>query len=236
MVQRRRHEENRRDNYGFVKVELLPGNVGYLKLERLQRRPRGRAHGGGRHELPRPAATPSSSTSPPTAAARRQHDPAARRATWSTDRPTSTASTSGPPTSTKQFWTLPYVPGPRLPDVPVYVLTSGRTFSAAEEFTYNLKNLERATIVGETTGGGAHPVDRHSFDFGDYQVILSLPFGRAVNPITDTNWEGTGIEPHLVCASQRGSGHGTSRRAGNAGRAVRGPRAPLPPRRGRARV
>ena len=44
-----------------------------------------------------------------------------------------------------------------MPDVPVYVLTSNKTFSAAEEFTYNLKNLKRATIIGETTGGGAHP-------------------------------------------------------------------------------
>ena len=62
--------------------------------------------------------------------------------------------------STDQFWTQAYVEGPRMADVPVYVLTSPRTFSAAEEFTYNLKNMERATIVGETTGGGAHPVER----------------------------------------------------------------------------
>jgi len=86
-------------------------------------------------------------------------------------------------------------------DIPVYVLTSGNTFSAAEEFTYNLKNLERATIVGETTGGGAHPIDRHWFTFPEYFVTMSLPFGRAVNPITGTNWEGTGIEPHLACKS-----------------------------------
>jgi retinol-binding protein 3 len=99
----------------------------------------------------------------------------------------------------KQFWTLPYVPGPSMADIPVYVLTSGRTFSAAEEFTYNLKNLERATIVGETTGGGAHPVTRHTFDFPEYQVGMALPFGRAINPITGTNWEGTGIDPHLAC-------------------------------------
>jgi C-terminal processing protease CtpA/Prc len=51
-----------------------------------------------------------------------------------------------------QFWTLPWVDGERRPEVPVYVLTSARTFSAAEEFTNNLKVLKRATIVGETTG------------------------------------------------------------------------------------
>ncbi len=53
---------------------------------------------------------------------------------------------------TEQFWTQSWVPGTRLPDVPVFVLTSGRTFSAAEEFTYDLKNLKRATLVGETDG------------------------------------------------------------------------------------
>jgi hypothetical protein len=96
---------------------------------------------------------------------------------------------------TEQFWTSSWVPGTRLPDVPVFVLTSSRTFSAAEEFTYDLKSLKRATIVGETTGGGAHPVDTHRVH--GYPVVMSLPFGRAVNPITGTNWEGTGVEPDV---------------------------------------
>ena len=98
---------------------------------------------------------------------------------------------------TNQFWTQAHVEGPRLVDVPIYVLTSRRTFSGAEEFTYNLKNLERATIIGETTGGGAHPVEGHYFDFGDFVVTMALPFGRAINPVTGTNWEGTGVEPHI---------------------------------------
>ena len=58
----------------------------------------------------------------------------------------------------RQFWTLPHVQGQRYGNAkPVYILTSNRTFSAAEEFTYNLKHLKRAIVVGETTGGGAHP-------------------------------------------------------------------------------
>jgi hypothetical protein len=80
-------------------------------------------------------------------------------------------------------------------DTDLYILTSPYTFSAAEEFTYNMKNLERATIVGETTGGGAHPVKYTAWP--DLKVSLSVPFGRAVNPVTGTNWEGTGIEPHI---------------------------------------
>jgi len=95
---------------------------------------------------------------------------------------------------TQQFWTLTHVPGERLIETDLYILTSSRTFSAAEEFTYNLKNMERATIVGETTGGGAHPVSAHIINDN---FIVRVPFGRAVNPITETNWEGTGIEPHV---------------------------------------
>jgi hypothetical protein len=102
---------------------------------------------------------------------------------------------------TRQFWTSPHVQGRRYgKDKPVYVLTSVRTFSAAEEFTYNLKTLKRATIVGETTGGGAHPggVRRISDHFG-----IWVPAGRAINPITKSNWEGTGIEPDIKTDAPR---------------------------------
>jgi len=95
---------------------------------------------------------------------------------------------------TTEFWTLRDVPGARLADKPVFVLTSKRTFSGAEEFAYNLKNLKRATITGETTGGGAHPVSGHRID--DHFTI-GVPFARAINPISKTNWEGTGVEPDI---------------------------------------
>ncbi|MEM6722031.1 MAG: S41 family peptidase [Bacteroidota bacterium] len=93
-----------------------------------------------------------------------------------------------------QTWTLPHVPGKRNPDAKVYVLTSSSTFSAAEEFSYNLKNLERATLIGETTGGGAHPGGIINATEG---FMVWTPTGRAINPITNTNWEGTGVEPHI---------------------------------------
>jgi hypothetical protein len=96
--------------------------------------------------------------------------------------------------STDQYWTLPYVPGKHLDGKPAFVLTSKDTFSGAEEFTYNLKNLKRATIVGETTGGGAHPVSGHRID--DH-FIIGVPFARAINPISKTNWEGSGVEPDV---------------------------------------
>ncbi len=95
---------------------------------------------------------------------------------------------------TTEYWTLRDVPGARLADKPVFVLTSKRTFSGAEEFAYNLKNLKRATIIGETTGGGAHPVSGHRID--DH-FFIGVPFARAINPISKTNWEGTGVDPDI---------------------------------------
>ena len=90
---------------------------------------------------------------------------------------------------------LPYVPGTAVRrQEPVYVLTSSRTFSGGEEFAYNLKNLKRATLIGETTGGGAHPGDGVNVQ---RPLRIGVPFGRAINPITKTNWEGTGVEPDV---------------------------------------
>jgi C-terminal processing protease CtpA/Prc len=96
---------------------------------------------------------------------------------------------------TEEFWTRDDIPGRRFGgEKPVYVLTSARTFSGAEEFSYNLKSLGRATIIGETTGGGAHPVSGHRID---EHFMIGVPFARAVNPITRTNWEGVGVAPDV---------------------------------------
>ena len=101
---------------------------------------------------------------------------------------------------TTEYWTKPDAPGPKFPHQPVFVLTSDRTFSGAEEFTYNLKNLKRAVVVGETTGGGAHPTSGHRVD--DHFLVL-VPFARAINPITKTNWEGTGVEPDVKVSAEQ---------------------------------
>ena len=96
--------------------------------------------------------------------------------------------------ATTESWTLPYVPGKKFLGKPVYVLTSNRTFSAAEALSYELKNLKRATLVGETTLGGAHPTDTRRLD--DH-FSARVPFARSINPITRTNWEGVGVEPDV---------------------------------------
>jgi hypothetical protein len=97
-----------------------------------------------------------------------------------------------------EFWTITDLPGPSLADVPAFVLTSGYTFSGAEEFTYDLKTRRRATIVGETTGGGANPGG--TFPLND-RFNAFIPTGRAVNPVTGTSWEGVGVEPDVACAA-----------------------------------
>jgi len=94
----------------------------------------------------------------------------------------------------EQLWTSAYVQGKKFIGKPVFVLTSGRTFSGGEELSFDLKNLHRATIVGETTGGGAHPVAPHRID---ENFIIRVPFGRIMNPITKADWEGTGVEPDV---------------------------------------
>ena len=107
---------------------------------------------------------------------------------------------------TKQYWSLPSVPGKRLPDVDVYVLTSKGTFSAAEDFSYTLKHLERATIIGETTGGGAHPGGRQ---IATDRFMVWVPTARSINPVTGTNWEGVGVIPHVEQPAGRCIADGT---------------------------
>jgi hypothetical protein len=105
-----------------------------------------------------------------------------------------------PENFTRQFWTYAVVPGKRFLNKPIYVLTSNRTFSGAEEITYDLKNLKRATIVGESTGGGAHGgSDKRIND----HFSVWIPLGRAINPITKTNWEGTGVSPDVEVISNK---------------------------------
>jgi len=95
---------------------------------------------------------------------------------------------------TDEFWTNPKLAKVKFTNKDIYVLTSNYTFSGAEEFSYNLKNLKRATIIGETTGGGAHPGGMVRLD--DHFGVF-IPVGRAINPISKTNWEGTGVEPDI---------------------------------------
>jgi retinol-binding protein 3 len=186
------HQQMEHDNCAFDKVEILPNNIGYVRF-------------GGFMDA--------SFCGPTVVAAMgfvshtdalifdlRQNgggQPAMVTliASYLFDRPTHLIDIyNRKEDSTTQNWTLPYLPGPRLTKQPVFVLTSKRTFSGAEEFAFDLKNQKRATIIGETTGGGAHPVSGHPVaDF----FMVGVPFAKSLDPVTKMNWEGTGVEPDV---------------------------------------
>jgi retinol-binding protein 3 len=187
-----------RMNFGFEKVERMPGNIGYLQLN-------GFAPAGLASDTAVAAMSFLQNTDALIVDLRQNGggDPAmvAVLCSYLFDKDPVHLNDiySRPENETRQFWTLQYLPGKRYTDKPVYVLTSKRTFSGAEEFTYNLKNLKRATIIGETTGGGANPggsvrVNEH---FGVF-----IPTGRAISPITKTNWEGTGVTPDIAVPAE----------------------------------
>ena len=99
----------------------------------------------------------------------------------------------------REMWLLPSVPGNRLENIDIYILTSSATFSAAEWMSYSLQNLKRVTIVGEKTAGGAHPVDRKVLVHG---FSINIPFGEVKDPITNQDFEGTGVKPDVECKSE----------------------------------
>jgi Peptidase family S41 len=97
---------------------------------------------------------------------------------------------------TQQQYTLPYVPGARFgAKKPVFILISKRTFSAAEAFTYDMQALQRATVIGEPSGGGAHPFNYRRIHA---HFVLWSVTQKSVNPITGANWQGTGVQPDVA--------------------------------------
>lgn len=186
----------RESNYGFKRLEILPGNIGYVDLRMFYS-----ASVGGPTAI---AAMNFLSNSSALIFDLRHNgggDPSMIQliSSYLFEEPQHLNSFYVRRSdSLEQYWTQASVPGPKMVHTPVYILTSARTFSAAEEFTYDLKTMERATVVGETTGGGAHPVELYLSDLGEGQFAsMSIPFGRAINPITGTNWEGTGVAPDI---------------------------------------
>jgi retinol-binding protein 3 len=187
------HKRLLRDNCGFRKAEYLPGNIGYLKFDFF-----GDADACGPTLV---AAMNFLANADAIIYDLRENgggDPkmVALVCSYLFDKPTHLNDLYyRKENETTQYWTLPYVPGPRLVKQPAFVLTSSHTFSGGEEFTNDLKTQKRATIVGETTGGGAHPVAGHRVD--DHFTI-GVPAGRPINPITKTDWEGTGVTPDVA--------------------------------------
>ena len=191
----RRRRMYRTLNYGFRKAEILPGGVGYVRFDQF-------AHGD---EAFRAAAAAMNFVSNSNAVildlrnngggsasmirfvAGYLFEENAHLINWD-------IRAQG---KTVQSYSADFVPGQRITEQPLYILVSERTFSAAEEFTFDMKNLERATVVGTTTGGGGHTVAGYTFDFDGFRIGIRVPYGRAYNPENDEGWEGVGVTPHI---------------------------------------
>jgi C-terminal processing protease CtpA/Prc len=192
-IEQRRIERRRRNNFGFRKVEILEGNVGCLDLRSFRSTDYAASTALG-------AMSFLSNSDAIIIDLRDNYGGGASMylllISYFFDSETVHLAdlVNRRSNSIQQFWTLPYVPGKRLPDVDLFILTSKRTFSAAEEFTYDLQSLERAIVVGEATGGGAHLTTRLVVDDNFY---IFIPFAGSRNLITNTNWEGVGIQPNI---------------------------------------
>ena len=129
-------------------------------------------------------------------------DSVALLASYFFDQPTHLSDVIAPRTGERlHMWTRKNVEGTRYGSSrPVYILTSHATFSAAEDFAYAMQTQKRATIVGEVTGGGAHPIapSRLSAHF-----VVQMPVAASISPITRTNWEGVGVQPDIVVPAER---------------------------------
>ncbi|SHH45141.1 S41 family peptidase [Massilia sp. CF038] len=182
-----------RAGYGIEKIERLPGNVAYIELSKF-----------GPADVVGPAYTSAISLmagadalildlrrngggSPSSVAYLMSHFfPAGdkRHLNDLYDRPSNT---------TREYWTLTTVT--ERYRKPVYVLTSARTGSAAEECAYNFQTQKRGTVVGETTLGAANPVSPYRLGHG---IVAAIPDGRSINPITKTSWERVGVKPNIA--------------------------------------
>jgi len=177
------------NNCTFAKVELLPGNIGYLRLDSFPELATCRKTAvAAMHQLNRANALIFDLRD------NRGGEPQTVSffASYLFDHPeyfynprenTSSAS-----------WTDSPVPGNLLADKPVYILTSSHTFSGAEQFCYDLKMLKRATLIGETTGGGAHAGVFHRLDdhFG-----IGIPEATPINPYSPADWAEVGVRPDV---------------------------------------
>jgi C-terminal processing protease CtpA/Prc len=188
----------KRDNYGFKEVKILDGNIGYLDLREFVDPKYGsetlatvmnflkntdavivdlRQNDGGSPEMVQLLASYFFSSDPVHLANHYNR----------------------PRNELTESWTLPKLTGVRRPEVDLYILTSSKTFSAAEAFSYELKHLKRATIVGEKTAGGAHLTGSVIATDNFY---LRIPQGRTTSPITNSNWEGTGVTPDIEVSAE----------------------------------
>jgi len=189
----RRMARDRRRNFGFRKTEVLPGNVGYLELHSF----RPTEHAGKTAEA---AMNFLANTDAFILDLRKNTGGGGSMVEllasyfFGADPVLLGRIYARPTDATMELWTLPEINGERRPEIPLFILTGRKTFSAAEEFCYDLKHLGRAQLVGQPTLGGAHVVGVWPIS---ENLSVRLPYAGAVNPVTGGNWEGVGVQPHV---------------------------------------
>lgn len=185
--------ERREENYGFEQIEILEGNIGYLKITRLHPA-----------ELGGETAAAAMSFLKNTEAIIIDLRACRGGSTTMNDLLASYFFDSAPVhlydfemshgKSEEGGWTYPHVPGTRMPETPLYILISSESYSAPEAFAYTMQALKRATLVGERTVGAAHVTFPY---IATDDFVVWIPSGRPINPITGTNFEGVGVHPDL---------------------------------------
>jgi hypothetical protein len=196
---RLRRERLRETNHGFNKVERLPGNVGYLELiEFCPVEGAGEPMRGSFEALEGSAAL--------IIDLRRNEGGAGDLIPLICGRlfpeRTRLYDIVDPRSGETETVFTPSESAPgAMASIPIYVLTSGTTFSSAECLAYTLQKLRGATVVGERTAGGAHPT--RSFVIREAEVVVTVPVRDMLNPLTGTNWEGAGVVPDIEVPAER---------------------------------
>ena len=192
----------RRANFGFERLEILPGNIGYMRFDYFPDPEPAygvltsamkfventdaliidlRYNNGGYLETAQFIASHFFDT---------EKDRALFRYFYNDEGQT----------VRRSQWVLAAIPGRRRPDVPIYIMTSSTSFSAAEWMAFSMQELGRATIVGQTTTGAAHPVERFRIDD---TFVVQIPIGKISGPISGEDFEGQGVVPDHKVPSHR---------------------------------
>jgi len=191
--------DREKDNYGLNRIEIIDGNIGYMNIESVM-------YSEEAGEVLSSALKFLSNTYAIIFDLRnnsRGGDPMymAYLFSYFFEKPTHINSIYWRDRDrTDEFWTQEKIQGKKMIDIPLFVLISHKTFSGAEEFAYDLQSLSRATTIGEVSAGGANPASTWLV-YEDLRI--SIPYGRAINPITGTNWEGVGVIPDIEVSAEK---------------------------------
>lgn len=189
----------RKNNYGFARVEMLPGNIGYLAITEFAKlNEESKATVAAAFDFMAHTDAVIMDLRNNTGG---QPDMVQEVLSYFFEQPVHTSSTYDREIEkTVANYSLATVKGRKMPTKKLYILTSGNTFSAGEALPYFMKHLKRAVVVGEVTAGAAHGMK--GFVVTD-QVVMEIPYMRGFDPVTKSDWEGVGVLPDVVVEADK---------------------------------